>query len=99
MSDVPEAVTEPQPLGSAFSYGAHLGPIKSLAVSGYVAVSGGTDDVIKIYDLKARSDMGALLQHEGGVTCLQVTDRTTFSMSDTSLHMYSASIQFDPIAR
>ena len=77
VSDVPEAVTEPQKLGSAFSYGAHLGPIKSLAVSGNVAVSGGTDDVIKIYDLKARSDMGALLQHEGGVTCLQVTTRAS----------------------
>eukprot|EP00271_Cylindrocystis_brebissonii_P005502 TRINITY_DN17564_c0_g2_i1.p1 TRINITY_DN17564_c0_g2~~TRINITY_DN17564_c0_g2_i1.p1 ORF type:complete len:577 (+),score=119.35 TRINITY_DN17564_c0_g2_i1:148-1878(+) len=54
-----------------FSYGAHLGPVKSLAVSGQVAVSGGADDVIKIYDLKSSADMGSLMQHQGAVTALQ----------------------------
>lgn len=38
---------EPRPLSTAFTYAAHLGPIKSLAASGSYLVSGGSDDIIR----------------------------------------------------
>eukprot|EP00270_Netrium_digitus_P019815 TRINITY_DN7925_c0_g1_i1.p1 TRINITY_DN7925_c0_g1~~TRINITY_DN7925_c0_g1_i1.p1 ORF type:complete len:440 (-),score=91.93 TRINITY_DN7925_c0_g1_i1:185-1504(-) len=56
---------------SSFSYGAHLGPIKCVAASGNVAASGGSDEVIHVYDLQSRSELGSLIRHEGAVTSLQ----------------------------
>jgi protein MAK11 len=40
-------LAEPRPLSAAFTYAAHLGPIKSLAASGSYLVSGGSDDIIR----------------------------------------------------
>lgn len=67
---ISDTTSEPLPL--LFNYPAHLGPVKSLAASGNVAVTGGSDDVIKIFDLKGKADMGTLMKHEGAVTCLKV---------------------------
>ncbi|XP_010246113.1 PREDICTED: p21-activated protein kinase-interacting protein 1-like [Nelumbo nucifera] len=53
-----------------FSYPSHLTTIKCVAVSGPVAVSGGADDTIKIYDLSTSSEVGSLLDHKGAVTAL-----------------------------
>ncbi|KAL5726856.1 hypothetical protein ACHQM5_000104 [Ranunculus cassubicifolius] len=53
-----------------FSYPAHLSTIKCVAVSGPVAVSGGADDAIKIYDLPSSSEVGSLMDHKGAVTAL-----------------------------
>ncbi|KAL3537738.1 hypothetical protein ACH5RR_001104 [Cinchona calisaya] len=43
-----------------FSTPSHLSPIKCTAVSGSVAVTGGSDDTIKIYDLSTSSEIGSL---------------------------------------
>ncbi|KAG1348188.1 p21-activated protein kinase-interacting protein 1-like [Cocos nucifera] len=53
-----------------FSYPSHTAPIKSIAVAGPVAVSGGADDAIKIYDLASAVELGTLLDHSGAVTAL-----------------------------
>ncbi|XP_009616697.1 uncharacterized protein LOC107789172 [Nicotiana tabacum] len=45
-----------------FSFPSHLSPIKCTAVAGSVAVSGGADDTIKIYDLSTCSEIGSLHQ-------------------------------------
>ena len=49
-----------------FSYPSHAGPIKCVALSGHVAVSGGADDTIKIYDLSSSAEIGSLTDFNGG---------------------------------
>ncbi|CAI5522756.1 unnamed protein product [Closterium sp. Naga37s-1] len=60
-------------LRQQFCYGGHTGPIKCVAAAGGVAVSGGADDSVRVYDLRARTDMGALLHHTAAVSCLAVS--------------------------
>ncbi|KAL6567282.1 hypothetical protein OROGR_000950 [Orobanche gracilis] len=43
-----------------FSFPSHLSTIKTVAVSGSAAVSGGNDDTIKIYDLSTSTEIGSL---------------------------------------
>eukprot|EP00245_Coleochaete_scutata_P012247 TRINITY_DN4724_c0_g1_i1.p1 TRINITY_DN4724_c0_g1~~TRINITY_DN4724_c0_g1_i1.p1 ORF type:complete len:448 (-),score=83.53 TRINITY_DN4724_c0_g1_i1:145-1488(-) len=58
-------------LTADFNHAAHMGPVKCLAASGSVLASGGMDDIVKVYDLKASKDMGSLMQHDGAITCLK----------------------------
>ncbi|CAI5510619.1 unnamed protein product [Closterium sp. Naga37s-1] len=60
-------------LRQQFCYGGHTGPIKCVAAAGGVAVSGGADDSVRVYDLRACTDMGALLHHTAAVSCLAVS--------------------------
>ncbi|XP_047310728.1 p21-activated protein kinase-interacting protein 1-like [Impatiens glandulifera] len=53
-----------------FSFPSHLSAIKSVAVSGTVAASGGSDDSVKIYDLAACTEIGSLADHSATVTAL-----------------------------
>ncbi|XP_077253843.1 transducin/WD40 repeat-like superfamily protein [Tasmannia lanceolata] len=62
--------TPSQTLKPLFSYPSHRAPIKSVAVSGPVAVSGGADDTIKIYDISSSSEIGTLTDHNGAITAL-----------------------------
>ncbi|KAJ8642162.1 hypothetical protein MRB53_018856 [Persea americana] len=79
-----------QTLKTLFSFPSHLAPIKSVAVSGPVAVSGASDDAVKIYDLSSCSEVGSLTDHNGAVTSLSFFNpspslsfpRNLFSASD-----------------
>ncbi|KAF5757190.1 putative transcription factor WD40-like family [Helianthus annuus] len=62
--------TETLTLSPLFSFPSHLSPIKSVAVAGSVAVSGGSDDTIKIYDLSTSSEIGSLNDPTSTVTSL-----------------------------
>ncbi|CAA6669907.1 unnamed protein product [Spirodela intermedia] len=53
-----------------FSYPSHTSSIKCVAVSGPVAVSGGADDAVKIYDLSSCSEIGSLTDQGGAVTAV-----------------------------
>lgn len=47
------------------------GPVKCVACAdGYVAC-GGYDDCIYLFDLKRKKDLGALVEHQGAITCLE----------------------------
>lgn len=52
-----------------FSFPSHLSTIKTVAVSGTAAVSGGNDDTIKIYDLSTSAEIGSL-HHSSSITSL-----------------------------
>ncbi|KAK6150083.1 hypothetical protein DH2020_017608 [Rehmannia glutinosa] len=52
-----------------FSFPSHLSTIKTVAVAGSAAVSGGNDDTIKIYDLSSSAEIGSL-QHSSSITSL-----------------------------
>lgn len=56
-------------LDPLFSFPSHLSAIKCAAVSGSVAVTGGSDDTIKIYDLSTSSEIGSL-HHSSTITSL-----------------------------
>ncbi|PIN10688.1 WD40 repeat-containing protein [Handroanthus impetiginosus] len=56
-------------LTSLFSFPSHLSTIKTVAVAGSAAVSGGNDDTIKIYDLSTSSEIGSLY-HSSSITSL-----------------------------
>ncbi|CAM6116661.1 unnamed protein product [Calypogeia fissa] len=57
-------------LDLAFSYPAHVGPVKCIAACGSIVATGGSDDTIRVYDVSAGKDMGSLFHHTGAVTCL-----------------------------
>ncbi|KAL3833664.1 hypothetical protein ACJIZ3_008400 [Penstemon smallii] len=52
-----------------FSFPSHLSTIKTVAVYGSAAVSGGNDDTIKIYDLSSSTEIGSL-HHTSSITSL-----------------------------
>ena len=54
------AAEEAQPLAPLFSYPAHAGPIRCVAAAprAGLAASGGADDSIRLYDLRAAADLG-----------------------------------------
>ncbi|ORY82033.1 WD40-repeat-containing domain protein, partial [Protomyces lactucae-debilis] len=50
---------------------AHTAQVRSLAVGGRYLASGGVDEIVKLYDLRKRKDLGSLLSHDGTVTTIQ----------------------------
>ncbi|KAJ7968980.1 p21-activated protein kinase-interacting protein 1-like [Quillaja saponaria] len=54
-----------------FSYPSHLSQIKTVAVSGPIVASGGSDDTIHLYDLRTSSSLGSL--HEPSATVTSVS--------------------------
>ncbi|CAM9118288.1 unnamed protein product [Laminaria digitata] len=74
---LPPAVACPQPLSLAFGYNVHVGCMKSVAMAasgtraGTLLVTGGVDERVRIYDLRDRTELGELQQHNGSVTCME----------------------------
>lgn len=52
-----------------FSFPSHLSTIKTVAVAGSAAVSGGNDDTIKVYDLSTSAEIGSF-HHSSSITSL-----------------------------
>ncbi|XP_070555824.1 p21-activated protein kinase-interacting protein 1-like [Ptychodera flava] len=53
-----------------FTEHSHTGCIKCLAVSDTHLASGSSDETIQLYNLKLKTDIGSLMQHEGSVTSI-----------------------------
>ena len=68
----PSAAAPPQSLSLVFGYNVHVGCMKSVAMAtsgtraGQLLVTGGVDERVRIYNLKDRSELGELQQHNGG---------------------------------
>lgn len=54
-----------------YMFEAHTAQIKACAVGGRYLASGGVDEVLKLYDLKKRKDLGSLLSHDGSITAIK----------------------------
>ncbi|OQR94892.1 p21-activated protein kinase-interacting protein [Achlya hypogyna] len=58
-----------------YGYPAHTECIKSIAMmmehDGKTLLTGSTDEMIKIYNVKRKVEVGILMQHKGAVTCLE----------------------------
>lgn len=59
-----------------FAVPAHNGYIKCIASCPKYLVSGGVDEVIRIFDLKKRKDIGSINQHDGSIKALDFYDST-----------------------
>lgn len=58
---------------------AHISCVKAVAASpqgGKWLASGGTDEIIKVWDLRRKKELGSLQQHQGSVTHLSFPTRT-----------------------
>lgn len=68
---LPPTAACPQPLSLAFGYNVHVGCMKSVAMAtsgtraGRLLVTGGADERVRIYDLRDRTELGELQQHNG----------------------------------
>ncbi|XBH89255.1 hypothetical protein VPH35_081197 [Triticum aestivum] len=90
--------SEPQALAPLFSYPAHAGPIRCVAAAprAGLAASGGADDSIRLYDLRAAADLGPLLDPSAAVSALAFhsigpVPRNLLAASDDGLlHIYDA---------
>ncbi|KAK7944865.1 hypothetical protein WMY93_000593 [Mugilogobius chulae] len=54
-----------------FTHHSHTGSISAVASSERFVVTGSKDETIQLYDLKKRVEHGALLHHDGTITCLE----------------------------
>ncbi|XP_022068928.2 p21-activated protein kinase-interacting protein 1-like [Acanthochromis polyacanthus] len=54
-----------------FTHHAHTASVSSVATSERFVVTGSKDETIQLYDMKKRIEHGALLHHDGSITCLE----------------------------
>ncbi|KAM9720162.1 p21-activated protein kinase-interacting protein 1-like [Menidia menidia] len=54
-----------------FTHHAHTASVSVVAASERFVVTGSKDETIQVYDMKKKTDHGALLHHDGTVTCLE----------------------------
>ncbi|KAI1790232.1 WD40 repeat-like protein [Ganoderma leucocontextum] len=62
-----------------FIFPAHVSCIKSVAVSpqgGKWLATGSADEIIKVWDLRRRKELGGLMQHQGSITHLEFPSRS-----------------------
>lgn len=80
-----------------FGYGAHTECIKMVqfmqANQGTTMISGARDEMIRIYNLKKRIEVGTLMQHTGSITCASFFDQTHLltGSSDKSICIWRVS--------
>ncbi|NWI65535.1 PK1IP protein, partial [Todus mexicanus] len=54
-----------------FTHHAHSASLSAVAANNRYVVTGSRDETIQIYDMKKKVEHGALLQHNGTITCLE----------------------------
>lgn len=76
-----------------FVFPAHVSSIRTVACAGERSkwlVSGGTDETIKLWDMRRRVEVGALVGHEGTITSLSFPSRTILlsTSEDGTINLY-----------
>ncbi|KAH7942911.1 p21-activated protein kinase-interacting protein 1-like [Rhipicephalus sanguineus] len=68
-----------------FTNHSHLGSVRCVAAGGKFVASGSVDETIRLFNMRSRSEMGSLMQHEGTINSLQMYKSShLFSASDDS---------------
>ncbi|KAH8037405.1 hypothetical protein HPB51_009960 [Rhipicephalus microplus] len=65
-----------------FTNHSHLGSVRCVTAGGKFVASGSVDETVRLFNMRSRSEMGSLMQHEGTVNSLQMYK---------SSHLFSAS--------
>eukprot|EP00038_Savillea_parva_P008332 m.176264 g.176264 ORF g.176264 m.176264 type:complete len:408 (+) comp14135_c0_seq1:169-1392(+) len=91
--DVEIGGSEAPKLVPRYSYEAHVGSVTSVAIAGEILVSGGADEVVKVYDLKKRVERGNLMEHEATITALAFygTSHLLSASEDGAIHVWDTS--------
>ncbi|GIL89377.1 hypothetical protein Vretifemale_17193 [Volvox reticuliferus] len=86
---VSDDCSQPQEVVKRYTFAAHKSAVKCLVAAGPYVASGGADDLIHIYDMKAERDLGILLNPcDGAVPCLEFFTPESRSLPS---HMLSGS--------
>jgi len=60
-----------------FTVKAHVGPVRCITTGSKFAISGGSDEQCKIFDMDKRVEHGVLAHHDGTVSCLTTHSPTS----------------------
>ncbi|PWY97057.1 WD40 repeat-like protein, partial [Testicularia cyperi] len=76
-----------------FTFPAHISSIRTVATAGADSkwlATGGTDEIVKVWDLRKRREVGQLTGHEGTITSLVFASRTYLltSSADANINLY-----------
>lgn len=64
------APVKPSTLAASFTDHAHAGSVRSIAAAGKYVVSGSTDEIVKVFNLRARAHHGDLVHHNDTINAL-----------------------------
>lgn len=76
-----------------FTFPAHISSIRTVATAGADSkwlATGGTDEIVKVWDLRKRREVGQLTGHEGTITSLVFASRTYLltTSADANMNLY-----------
>lgn len=76
-----------------FTFPAHISSIRTVATAGADSkwlATGGTDEIVKVWDLRKRREVGQLTGHEGTITSLVFASRTYLltTSADANINLY-----------
>ena len=76
-----------------FTFPAHISSIRTVATAGADSkwlATGGTDEIVKVWDLRKRREVGQLTGHEGTITSLVFASRTYLltTSADSNINLY-----------
>lgn len=52
-------------LQQTFANHSHMGSVRQVTIVNNLLVSGSSDEVIRIFDLNSRSEVGSIMEHQG----------------------------------
>ncbi|CBQ68694.1 related to MAK11 protein (maintenance of killer toxin-encoding satellite M1 dsRNA) [Sporisorium reilianum SRZ2] len=73
-----------------FTFPAHISSIRTVATAGADSkwlATGGTDEIVKVWDLRKQREVGQLTGHEGTITSLVFASRTYLLTTSADAHM------------
>lgn len=57
-------------LSQSFADHSHTGSVRQIAISGKFLVSGASDEILRIFNLHSRTEVGLIMEHQGTITDL-----------------------------
>ncbi|XP_065211924.1 p21-activated protein kinase-interacting protein 1-like [Planococcus citri] len=82
---------ESKELVQSFATRSHQGSVRCVSCTSTLAASGGSDEVIQLYNMVTRKEAGTIMQHEGTISHLQFTPEQSHLIScseDGSIALY-----------
>ena len=71
-----------------FTVKAHVGPVRCLTTGSKYAISGGSDEQCKIFDMDKRVEHGVLCHHDGTVSCVATHQPTSHLLTASDDNFY-----------
>ncbi|KAI3644216.1 hypothetical protein MP228_010380 [Amoeboaphelidium protococcarum] len=74
----------------SFGFAAHIGAVKTVAIGGEFLASGSSDEVIKLFNMKKKKELGSLHSHSGSIHSLKFykDSHMISASSDGTIQLY-----------